>query len=840
MRLRRRPLLAASAVIGLALLGGIFVSITTSGPPPRTVRILEVEMRASAGSVAQLFWAPDLHFVEERSIRVPIQPGLEGLQRLRFPLPSRGVRWLRLDPTDAPAEILIGRVQLVDSTGRVVMALEGARLRPAHQIASITQEGGLTRIVTAPAATDPFLFATFGCADVSASADAVPLVTPAALLFASLLLFALIGASVFAMGVAAFGRRVSLPSPDGITESRWAPAMWLATLLMLVFAAKLLLMRHYPLTVPFWDQWDAEARGLYVPYSECGLSWAQMFSLHNEHRVFFTRLLALVLEVVNGQWDPRVQQVANAAIHALTAVLTASALWVGGQRRRIDLVVMICAVVFALPFAWENTLMAFQSAFYFLLLFFVLSLWLTTANPAGTRQWWLGWLCALCALFTAAGGVFVPVAIAAIVGLALAHDPGEWRRSLPTLGAAGAVLSLGIIAASPALPHHEPLRATTLADFAGTLGRNLAWPWIDQPQASVLLWAPLCALAILVILRRLKFGVLERITFGIGVWVVLQAAAIAYGRGAGAPVPAVRYQDFLSLGFLANTMAVVVLLLERRYRHTASRRVAAGAVAAWLVLAGVGMDRLVTGALVDLKGWRERWSAQTSAVRRFVITRDYAEFTSRNPAELPYPDAHSLASVLQDPYVRRILPASVREPVTLVPRVSTHAAFASGGVYPSTTAGAGGPIWGSFSASGNRAVGRFESEPVARCDLGGSLEFQVAGYLGLPGLRLAVRDVRSGREVEVRPGILAREEWQSARVSCPDGPYAIIAADDRPDYWFAFRAPAEVGRASPVAESLIAISGRLLLAALAFGIFACRRACDSTSANRPPAENGWA
>jgi len=69
--------------------------------------------------------------------------------------------------------------------------------------------------------------------------------------------------------------------------------------------AELLLMREHSMTVPFWDQWDAEARAVYVPYSACGLSWSEMFNLHNEHRVFFTRLLALDLLGVNRQWDPR-------------------------------------------------------------------------------------------------------------------------------------------------------------------------------------------------------------------------------------------------------------------------------------------------------------------------------------------------------------------------------------------------------------------------------------------------------------------------------------------------------------------------------------------------------
>ena len=62
-----------------------------------------------------------------------------------------------------------------------------------------------------------------------------------------------------------------------------------------VLPRKLLLMQVYPVMTPFWDQWDARSRGSVRPVQLCSLSWDAMFGLHNEHRVFFTRLLALDL-----------------------------------------------------------------------------------------------------------------------------------------------------------------------------------------------------------------------------------------------------------------------------------------------------------------------------------------------------------------------------------------------------------------------------------------------------------------------------------------------------------------------------------------------------------------
>jgi hypothetical protein len=836
MSVRSRLLFAIAAALGLAVFA-VIVAGRAHDRSSRPLQIFEVEMRASGGTVAQLFWAADLRFVDQRSMRVPLRPASEGFQRLLFPIPSRGVRWLRFHPTDAPAEILIRGVRILALNGQVQQTLDPQSFKPTNQIASITRQGDVTRVVTTPAANEPFLLVALGCLDSPSLAKSLSLVTPAALVLASATTIVLLTACVVVIGIAAFRDRaafrqvpgVGLPDgmqlrskADGVAQSWWLAALWMAALFLVVFAASLLLMREHPLTVPFWDQWDAEARGLYIPFDACSLAWGQMFQLHNEHRVFFTRLLALDLLVANGQWDPRLQQVVNAAMHALTSVVLAAALWIASERRRLDLVVFSGAMAFALPSSWENALMGFQSAFYFQELLSILALWLMTAYRAGSGPWYLGLSCAVCGLFTAAGGVLTPLAIILVVALKLANDRREWRESLVTVGAAGAVLAAGIALASPPLAHHEVLRAKTLGDFAGALGRNLAWPWIGYPGLSVVMWLPIGALLLVAMVRRRETTGFERFIVGLGAWAALQAGAVAYGRGAGAPSPAPRYQDFLSLGFVANTMALVAFL-DRARRGTAARGLAIAALVGWLLVSVIGVDHLATRALADLKVWRQYWSAHAVNVRRFIITDDRAEFVSKQPLiELPYPDAQSLVSVLQDPFIRRILPETVREPVHVEPHAVTNDAFVPEGWYPATPRD---PLeahaWGSFSAQGHRAQGRFESLPVAACR-GSRLRFQMSGYLGRPGHYMALREIRSGRDLPVRPAEVAELSWIETLVPCPDGPFAFIAVDANPDSWFAFREPVEVAWASPVAESLIAASAGLLFVALAMAVLAAR------------------
>ena len=671
----RARLLLAFALLGFTALIVVVVLLAGGDRSSRRPWIFEVEMQASSGTLTQLFWSADQHFAEERSARVQLQPAGDGFQQLRFLLPSQGVRWLRFDPIDAPGEVLIRRMQLLDSERRILREFTSESLAPVSQIGSLVRQGDVTRLVTTPAGTDPYIYLPLGCLDSHSVRDTLSLVSTPALALASLAAALLLGACVAVIGVDAFGgqARVSAPPPYG--ASWWLPVLWMAVLFLTVFSAKLLLMRQNPVTVPFWDQWDGEARVLYLPFNECTLPWSQMFSLHNEHRVFFSRLLALDLLIINGQWDPRLQQVVNAALHALTGLLLVAMLWVANERRRLDLLVFVGALTFSLPFSWENTLVGFQSAFYFLLLFSILGLWLTTRYRAGMGAWCLGWLCALCGLFTAAGGVLLPLVLAGVAVLKLAHDWRAWRAALLSLVTAASVLAVGVLTASPPLPHHAGLKARSVAEFATAIGRNLAWPWLGHPQLSFLLWLPVGALLLLVLIRPARATVREWFIVALGSWVLLQAAAVAYGRGAGAGIPPSRYQDFLSLGFVANTMALV-LVCERIPSGTIWRPAAPAALAGWLLFSTVGVDRLLNGTLVHLNAWRPYWTAQASNVRRFIITSDLAAFTSKRPLEeLPYPDPLSLANLLQEPYIRRILPAAVRAPVRVEPQVPDEQRF---------------------------------------------------------------------------------------------------------------------------------------------------------------------
>jgi hypothetical protein len=817
---RRRRLVLSLVALGLSVTAILAFMLSPARRPAR--RTLEIELRVSAGSGAQLYWADARSGIsDERSTRTAItQSG--GLQPLRFVLPREPLTALRFDPTDAPGEVWIGRVRVLDSDGHTVASLNPASFAPAHQIASMKREGDLTHLVVTPDGRDPYVLIPVACLDGPAPWYSVTSVSPLALTLSVLGVVALLAAAC-----ATIGRDVwasTMGSGDGgHGADRGRVALWMAALFIAGFSAKLVLMHHHPVTMPFWDQWIAEAGLLYIPFNEGCLPWSTMVELHNEHRILFSRLLALGLLTINGEWDPRLQQVVNAGLHAFTAVLLAALFWLAAQRRRLDLFVIVSGLAVALPFGWENTIFGFQSAFYILLLFSVLALGLTAQSDAGSVRWFLGWTFALGAIFTTASGPFVSVAIGGIALARLVSTPRQWRDPALNLIAAGLVLGVGLAVASPPLPQHAHLQPATFGAYTAALSRNLSWPWVEDPQFVVVMWAPFVGMLIGFAFRRATATPLERMALGLGLWVLLQAGAIAYARGAQGQTPASRYMDFFSLSLVVNAGALVAMHY-RAQPKVVVRRLAMAALGSWLLFAAIGLDELTRGRLSELNRWQPYWTAHEANVRRFILDDDLKTFGSKQPpSEIPYVDPGTLANAwLRHPYIRSILPARARQPVRVEPADITTNGFVRGGVYWRVSYDPQRPAWGSFTDLGHAAVGRFESEPIVGCGRFGRLRFDVAGYLGGPGHYLAVRELGSGRESVIRPPRMPQVGWAEATVACPSSSFVVVAVDQNTDSWFAFRAPVEIGWASELAEGLIRQSHKLLILGLGLSILALR------------------
>ena len=178
------------------------------------------------------------------------------------------------------------------------------------------------------------------------------------------------------------------PMPDHPHPAR--AFLPLLAVFLVVLGARLWLIQTYGNATPYWDQWDAEAATVLKPWREGWITPGHFWAPHAEHRIVFTRLETIGLTWLNGQWDPGVEMVVNAALAAAVAAALAvflrRALPPGGGWTLA--VFALVAALFASPFAWENILAGFQGQFYFLLGFTLAALaGLGLARPGSVGGW---------------------------------------------------------------------------------------------------------------------------------------------------------------------------------------------------------------------------------------------------------------------------------------------------------------------------------------------------------------------------------------------------------------------------------------------------------------------
>lgn len=413
-----------------------------------------------------------------------------------------------------------------------------------------------------------------------------------------------------------------------------------------VLGAKLYLIGLAANPTPFWDQWDAEGAHLFTPYVEGHLGLHDLLAPHNEHRILFTRLLALGVLELSGSWNVVAEMIANAVVHLLVLAILVYLLRRGAAFAP-GLIASFTLLLFAVPFGIENTLWGFQSQFYFVLLLSLPAVTLLAGSATLTARWWAGvalatlayWAMASGALTPAAGGAVMLVQIAAGVR---ARRPREIIAACMLIG-----VTVALIAATQLPPDTGHSRATGLMQLLGALSRAAGWPLRGPIIAPLLLNAPTIALLVATLRRHRPIEALEwRLVAMLG-WVELQCASLAYGRAAAAVMS--RYLDVLALGVLLNLVALVVLLASQARRYSL---VAAGWTAlvagALVVTAAVTIPR---SYLLDADAARSR----TQSLQRFVATGDARAF-DRPTFEAPYPSATGLAQMAGRPALKGLLP----------------------------------------------------------------------------------------------------------------------------------------------------------------------------------------
>ncbi len=457
---------------------------------------------------------------------------------------------------------------------------------------------------------------------------------------------------------------MSLPSPSPSTDAdplahRMSRFMVPLCAGLALLVAKILFVRNFGNSTPYWDQWDAEAFLLYKPWIEGNFELASLLEPHNEHRIFTTRLLQLLLFELNGRvWNPWAAMYANAVIHTLAIVGLLFLLARCLPRRARGALWLAGVLWFSLPFGWDNALVGFQAQFFLFLALSVALLGVSASErPSGA---FVGPLLALALVLTLASGT---LAVFAAIAVALCRACW-WRdpRIAPLAVVDLASVALVGLALTPTVEAHAELQARSFVEFSTALVRALAWPLPVERVgpgallAVLVLQAPL-ALAVFTSIRAARSSLYERrLWVGCSAWFVLQASALAFARGGGEL--ASRYRDVLAFGVMFQFAALLYLWTGSEGR--ARRRV--------LVLAIAWCGTLSMALLVSLPRLREEVLArQHEALQRERTVRNYllggdVEALLQAPASaLPYPSAERLRTYLDDATIRSFLPAELTE-----------------------------------------------------------------------------------------------------------------------------------------------------------------------------------
>jgi hypothetical protein len=573
-------------------------------------------------------------------------------------------------------------------------------------------------------------------------------------------------------------------------------------LFLVVVGAKLWLVFLYGSPVPIMDQWDGEGATLFKPWLEGTLHLSDLFQPHNEHRIVLSRLLALGLLALNGQWDAQFEMAVNALLCGGMAVLIAVALVrLFGPEFRM-LIALVVGSWAALPYGHENTLWAFESSFYFLLFFSLVAIWGLALHPSFSWRWWTGAAGLVLACLSMASGFFAALAVLGLSTLRLITRRRLNRDSVVLIVLCCAVVAIAFYFRT-IVPGHEEIRATSFSVWATFVGSCLAWPFCGTPAACFIMYLPAGLLFVRYVSKAPGMDETWRrqteTVLGVSAWVILQAAAMAYLRGGNTlPHPVSRYMDILALGALANFFAILLLTKEIP-DATAARQTGVVFATCWITALAAGSVLISQYELGPRRSRTQSLYGIEQTVRAYVATGDLKYLEGTPPMTIPYPRRARLAMLLDDPTIRSILPAVVRAPLRVDKPSDSGNAFVLDGYAPPAHNSQYERGWGSFSAQGLAARGSMQSQLLTTRF--GYLEFELTGYMR-KGLSLVLQGEETGKKARVIPTNRVDDSWRLAYVPVPDKNIRILAEDDNAEEWFGFREPRELARFSYHADML--------------------------------------
>jgi hypothetical protein len=439
-----------------------------------------------------------------------------------------------------------------------------------------------------------------------------------------------------------------LPRPA--SQSR---ALICGAFVLAVLGTKLWIISRFGNPTPLNDEWDAQVATLFVPYFDSTLSLQQMLAAHNEHRVFTTRVVSLLLMAANGLWDPILEMIVNAAIHVALGISILIVIGRHLDRYAFTAFAVFTAILLAIPNASENAVWGLETHFYCLLLFGFIAIDLLVGNAEPSARRVCGVIAAILSFFSLAAGAFVLLVGAAVViaKRLLGVERGRWEWAFAAALFAGFVLA---VMATPMLAAHNVYRAHSVGEFFRAFAAVAGWPL--RPYlvvATFVVNAPWLALVWRTLRRPPASNDIAWVLLALGLWTGLQFAALAFARAFG--IDATRYLDICALNLIVN-FACAAVMGGTPFQNLL--------VAGWVAVIAVGWAIQTARHVPQELQFRRLLSLrQEENVKAFLTTGKYLPGASNADLSIPYPLPGRLDGLLSDPRVRRFLPSTFQDAI---------------------------------------------------------------------------------------------------------------------------------------------------------------------------------
>lgn len=163
--------------------------------------------------------------------------------------------------------------------------------------------------------------------------------------------------------------------------------------------------------VPYWDEWGVSLDKA-VKTSMGTITFSDLTQQYNDGRPFFTNLLTVISTYVTG-WNLKAEMYFNMGLAFITLLLYISLYHHHYPTKVVFIILPFSALVFSLV-QRGRWLLAISSVYFFLILFFVLSLWFLNKYTVGWKAIGLAAFFTLCTTYSYANGflgwfIIVPV-----------------------------------------------------------------------------------------------------------------------------------------------------------------------------------------------------------------------------------------------------------------------------------------------------------------------------------------------------------------------------------------------------------------------------------------------